>query len=251
MSFTIYSNEFFDPSTCYEDKSNWMGKISTEGFSIYSYLLMKQGVDNYVEVSLKMIQTFFKRESDDKCKLIYSQNKIKNVSRIKDKRTLIKYLDYLNNNIKLIEYDGIVSSRDVRINDIIYIKVHKFDTSDGKFEMINNDIFSDYIHKIGHIGWGLYCVLSRLHNYNFGSETSIGFACPTQEYLSSVLHIRPNTLSAYSKLLERCKLIDIEVSKPKFSHYDVNGNEIFEYTPNSYIVKAKDPDNKYYINKAS
>lgn len=220
---------------------NTFKKIGTEGFTLYCFLLTQQGQKSYCQTTIKMIASFMNRDIKNPKELEYSNSKKCRVSSMKDKKTISKYLRLLNAN-EMIE---VKTDMSVKLNDILTLKTKKPD--DKNFTMISEDLFVDYIHKIGHIGWSLLCILTKLHNSDFGNCSSEGFANPTEEYLSSIIKKDLKTIRAYLYLLQDYKLIKIEPQKPIYRGLDKNGVEFYEFLPNTYVVKNRLVDNKYYL----
>jgi len=226
------------------DNFNTFEKIGTEGFALYCYLLTQQGQRNYSQMTLKMISTFMDREVKNPKDLNYNKNKVCKVGNLKSKKMILRYLNLLNE-YKLIKFD---KSINYGINDIIIIKTLRIESEDG-FTMISEELFIDYIHKIGHIGWSLLYILTRLHNDGFGSISCEGFANPSEEYLKSIIKKDVKTISAYLYMLQSYKLITIEKNNPIFKGTNNHGVEIFDFIPNNYVVKNRLVDNKYYVEK--
>jgi hypothetical protein len=89
--------------------------------------------------------------------------------------------------------------------------------------------------------------LAKLHNKDYGSDTGIGFANPTQEYMSAIIKRDIETIRAYSYMLQNQKLIKIEEQEKVFKGYNSDGESVYEPFPNNYIVRYRDSENKYYI----
>jgi len=230
------------------DKFNTFEKIGTEGFALYCYLLTQQGQKTYSQITIKMISTFMDREVDKPKELIYNKNKVCNVGKLKSKKMIIRYLNLLNE-YKLIIFD---KSINYGINSIIIIKTVRVtdeQIEEYGFTMISEELFVDYIHKIGHIGWSLLYILTRLHNDGYGSISCEGFANPSEEYLKSIIKKDVKTISAYLYMLKKYKLITIEKNAPVFKGKNNHGVEIFDFIPNNYVVKNRLVDTKYYIEK--
>ena len=225
------------------DKFNIFERIGTEGFTLYNYLLTQQAQKAYCQINIKMIISFMDRETRNGKDLLYI-NKTCKVSKLKSRKLALKNLRILRDN-ELIKLDTDEKELTYGLNEIITVKVSKIETNN--FTMISEDLFVDYIHKIGHIGWSLLYILTKLHNDNFGSSTSEGFANVSQQYLKSIIKRNEKTIGAYLNLLESYKLIKIEKNEAIYRGENKHGQEIYEYVPNNYIVKNRLSDNKYYI----
>lgn len=236
MSFIMMDNSFLINN----DELNTFQKIGTEGFSIYCYLISQQAQKSYVQVNTKMIIDFMNREVKNSKKLNYGK-KTCDINTMKSKKTIQKYLKVLRNN-ELIEYD----EKNYKLNDFITIKVKTL-VEENDFTVISDELFVDYIHKIGHVGWSLLYILTKLHNSDYGSISSEGFANPTEEYLKSIIKKDIKTIRAYLYLLQEYRLIKIEPQDPIYKGVDKNNIEVYEFLPNNYIVKNRLIDNKYYV----
>lgn len=203
-------------------------KINTEGFTLYSALLLLQGQNSFVVTNIKMIRDFV------------------NCKGLKDKRTILKYLMALKRN-KLIQCKAL--NNKTGINTSLIIEVRK---NEGKeFTSISNDLFKDKISKIGHIGWSLYCLLYKNHNINFGNQTggNYGFANCSEGYMSLIINRGTTVIKEHLKILSKQHLIKIIPQDP-IVNIKADGTEEYKYIPNHYIVSAKVyNDNKYYIGK--
>lgn len=243
------------------DERNLFNYIGTEGFALYHYLLMMQGNKSFCQVSIKMIQNALSFDYDNRPQIEYHRNKIHKISTLKDKKTIIKYLNLLQLN-KCIEVRedipaGINDFMIIKCNELKVIKNeidNKVDDNVKEQEKYNGflafpeELFVDYIYKIGHIGFALLSLLGKLHNINFGGIGCEGFANPSEEYISKVIKKDTDTIRAYLYLLHDLKLIKIEQQNPiEGENYDKYGRLETIYLSNHYIVKYKLPQNKYYI----
>ena len=223
------------------DIDNTFSKVGSKGVFLYSYLLYSQGSNSSCTVNIKMIQTFLNRDYDKRPEVNYGKKNHK-IELLKDKDTILKVLKALHN-CELIKINNIDSI--VNINSFIVIECNIFKNSN--YIAISNKLYLDKIYKIGHIGWSILCLLSKLFNNSYGSKSCEGFANPSQEYISSVIKVNRNTISAYAELLEKLKLIKISKQGFKVVGTDGFGNEIKEYLPNNYVVKHMLQENKYYL----
>ena len=230
-------------------EGNIFEKIGTEGFTIYCTLLQIKCNRDKFQVTIKEIQNILSRNYEKRPKITYSKKKTNYINVIKDARTIKKYLKLLYEQ-KLIEIEGDIEKIDeidkIRITDYIIINVIELEYKKG-FTSIACDLILDKIHEIGHIGFSLLYILTNLFNKNFGGENCEGFANPSEQYLSNIIKRDINTVRAYLYLLKEKRLIRILPQSPIYLGTDKNGNEIYQYTPNHYIVNNKLSENKYYI----
>jgi hypothetical protein len=225
--------------------------IGTEGFTLYTYLLYQQNNNQNVSINIRMIQSFLCRNYDKRLVLDYKNKEGKpcKVSLMKDRKTIINYLQYLYEQkyITIHNIDDILLQHNkfnsIGINDILIISCNYI--AKDRYTLIPSDLYFDYIHKIGHIGWSLLVILSNLHNETFGNNMSNGFAYPKEEYLAETINKGITSTKQYLYLLDKLKLIKIE-EQPNIEIITSKGKEI-TYTRNHYIVKWKLQGNKYYI----
>ena len=232
-----------------EDDINIFRRIGTEGFTLYTYFLYEQSNNNSVNISIKMIQTFLTRNYDKRPMLDYKKRQCQ-IGVLKSKPTIILYIKALlkNDFITIKNLDDIYKKHNnnldsININEILIISCNNI--TNNKFTLIPSNLFLDYIHRIGHIGWSLLVILSNLHNESFGGEQSCGFANPSQEYLSNTINKGTTAIKAYLCLLEKLRLIKIEPQE-KITINTPHG-QVDTYLANHYIVKWKLTENKYYI----
>lgn len=254
--FIKISNDFFKP-----EKTNLFKRIGTEGFLLYTYLLYQQGMNLTLNTTLKIIQSSINKDYTKRQSVKYNNNKHCKISCLKEKDTIINYLDILqiNNLIILHNIDDIKNyiheklnkefkMNLINVNQTMIIEcLHPSDVS-GNFTSIPSNLCRDYIHRVGHIGWSILCLLSNLHNYTYGNQEDYGFANPSEDYISDVVHKGTSAIKAYLPLLERLKLIKI-YPQPPITITNQYGDDEIEYTPNHYVVKWKNPDvdNEYFV----
>ena len=237
-SFIRIKNEFLDNTT----NDNIFCRVGTEGIMLYTYFLYLAGNKQSFQVSIKMIQQFINRNYKDRPEITYSKKKIYRIGLLYDKKTIVKYIRALKKEKLII----ITNGSKFNINDFMLIELAEVEYIKG-FTSISDGLFVDYIHKIGHVGWSLLFILTKLFNSTYGGEYSQGFANPSEEYLSIIIKRDIETIRAYLYLLERKKLIQIEKQPVILKGVDKNGKDIYEYTPNHYIVRNQLTDNKYYL----
>jgi hypothetical protein len=240
-SFMKINNQFFS-----KEQINEFTYIKVEGFLLYSYLLYEQSNRETVTATIRQIQAFLNRDYDKRPSVKYDENKSSKISCLKDKKTIMRYLKILEQRelIKIYNKESIEDK--ININNPIIIKCLYEDFTKG-FTIISNELFVDKIHKIGSTGWAILCLLTNLHNNTYGGKYSQGFCNPSQAYIKNILKCGLNAVKGYTTLLEKQHLIKIEEQDKIEKGIDVYGNTIYEYTPNHYIVKNKDIENKYYI----
>jgi len=258
--FTIERNEIGE-----EIGINKFKQFGTEGFTIWTYLLYTQGNQVSAQTSIKRIQSFLNRNKNTR--------KIKSKNGLSDARTIKKYLDILHkmNMIKVEEFIDEEDNEsnqplqqinnyftDIRADDELFLQVNDMDNGKG-FSMISSQLFFDYIHKIGHIGWSIYCLLFKNHNLNFGNTDednytmkNYGFATCTEDYISKLLNRSKANISEYITKHIPSTLIKILPQKSTEWYDHKTDTTVQTYMPNHYIVHAKyNPENKYYIETKS
>lgn len=259
-TFIKVPNKFFiiEKNEYGEDTIGTFERIGTEGFTIWCYLLMTQGNQVAAQTSIKRIVTFLNRNKDTRSK------KAKNG--LTDYRTIKKYLNILLNTeieIKLGEQDkekktvkvkmiecgeNFNNFNDVRADDELFIITNSCVAGKEAFSAISTQLFYDYVHRIGHIGWSIYCMLFQYHNITFGNQQAgnCGFASCSEEYIAKILKRNKATISEYIRNFGG--LIKIHEQEPITLINPKSGKEEFKYMPNHYIVWAKvDVGNKYHI----
>ena len=239
----VQSGRYYTISNEFVSKENLKLKVlGSDCFALYNFLLLNQGLEDSGDFSIKQIIAYFNRDSN--YKLRYGNKEVK-VSKLKDVRIIKRCIAHL------IRLNYIVSDINLDTCNINSVIIYNIDIckirDDTNYSRINNELFKDYIYKIGHIGWSIYFVLYRLHNENFGGEMSKGYANPSIEYIMACTGLSNKTIISYIALLENCKYIKVDRSEPVFSEYDKDGKSIFKTPANQYTVGAKCPNNKYYI----
>ena len=283
-SFLKIQNKFFEKNK--DTNTTIFHNIETNGFAIYCYILMRVGNQPSTEINIKKIITFFNYidtvKDDKKAKKKVNKSK----AGLKDARSVKKYIARLIRT-NLIEIIGVDFSDDklleeiekiddpkikskkmqeylkkknkaidnyldgINVNYEMEIKVNDYVDSDKEcFSRISSQLFTDYIKKIGHIGFSVYCLLFKLHNAEFGGDTTFGFANPSREYIADILNISVRTVSEYIGLFEnlRPKLIEIEEQPIVETYNSILNKDEKKQEPHHYIIYQKvDSSNKYYI----
>lgn len=216
-------------------------QIGTQGFTIWSYLLMTQGSQPVAQTSIKRIRTFFYRNKGTKKK------QAKNG--LSDARTIKKYLNALVK-VNMIECEQL-ENENLRADDELFIKVN-ICLEDGEYHsQISTEFFTDKVHIYGHIGWSIYCILFKNHNESFGNQMAgnYGFANCSEDHIGDIIDVKRQAISEYIQLFNKG---DVKVEQqPCVTYYNAKtGKNEQKYMPNHYIVWAKaDTDNKYYVEK--
>lgn len=241
-------------------------------------MLMRQGNQSTLEISIKRIIAFLNRKT---------QSKFKNEKGLKDARTIKKYLVALivMNLIRVhdeifdeleeeynklqqassqedyneLEKEFLVKKHKIATNYIkklradseLIISVNNCDDKEG-FEIISTELFTDYVHKIGHVNWSIFCLLYKLHNINFGNQCGgQGFANPSRLYIADVLNLSERTVAEHIQNLPTA-LIKVEQQPCICILNAKTGKEEQKQESNHYIVYPKvDSSNKYYIDTTS
>ena len=244
--FLKINNEFLKGRD--KDDINIFRKIGTEGFTLYSYFLYVQGNNESANVSIKNIQSFLCRYYDKRPSLNYKNRQCK-IGNLKSKQTILLYINALIKNklITIHNLEDLITHykkfESININETFIISCNAI--PDEKYTLIPCNLFLNYIHKIGHIGWSLLSILSNLYNDSYGNKYSNGFANPSEEYLSKTINKGLTTVKAYLHLLEQLKLIKIEQQDNIYIETP-HGTEV-TYTPNHYITRWKLSDDKNYV----
>lgn len=196
--------------------------ITVYGFSIYCYLLIRQGQNTTLETTIKTI---------------YETTKIATRDRIE------KYLIKLHKK-KMIKIHNYTDNIKIKYNQILLITVNtKISNIDSKYFLMSSDLFLNTVQRIKSYGWSLLCLLSMLHNYTYSSVNwSFGYANPSIKGMADVLKIGETTVKTYLDELEKEKLIKMF---PQDSIPLLDGD--FDNFNNHYIIQNRIPDNKYYI----
>jgi len=237
-NFVRIKNEFLDNT----EDDNIFVRVGTEGMLLYTYFRYIAGNNDTFQVSIKMIHQFINRDYANRPDIIYSKKKVYKIGLLQDKKTIVKYIKALEKEKLII----IKNDTKYKLNDFMLIELVETEYIKG-FTAVSNELFIKYIPKIGHIGWSLLLILTKLFNNTYGGTGCEGFANPSEAYLSRIIKRDIETVRAYLYLLQKQKLIKIELQPVIQKGTDKYGKNIFEYTPNHYIVKNKLIDNKYYL----
>lgn len=227
--FIKISNEFFDG----QNEQSMTSKIGHVGFTIFSCILIEKGSKSHALLTIK---------------------NIKAITCITDTRTIVKYIKLLMYN-KLISIDDITIDSKIKINDNLLIHINPEWSEPEKFTIMSEELFMNKIQLIKPIGWTLLCVLSKLHNYTYGTLDSehnlfyTGYASPSEESLMYYVSVSSkSTINEYINILENLQLIFVI----RNDRVDVFGNEnepySFKRVNNKYIVNNRIPKNRYFLN---
>lgn len=250
--FTIEKNQMGEPVGVSKLK-----QLGTEGFTIWSYLLLIQGNQVVARTDIKEIIAIFNENKGTR--------KAKAKNGLSDARTVKKYLNILikmemiqceqfdGKLIRLVIEEGSNDFVNVRADDKLFISVNPMDDGKG-FSAISAQLFFDNVKKMGHIGWSIYCLLYKNHNTGFGnteeSYGNCGFASCSEEYIANIISRNKSTVSEYIHKFPKglMKIMPQESTTWYDFHREI---DVVTYMPNHYVVYAKgDTENKYYINNA-
>lgn len=232
-------------------------QIGTEGFLLYHYFLYEQASKLNCSLNIRIIQDFLSKDYDNRPLIEYTDKKINKVSTLKDKATIIKHIKTLKrcgyiklntDEIKSINQTLIIEcTKDLKSIENNPFYLYDDISKQRGFEAFAMQLFVDRIHRIGHIGFTLLCLLGKNFNKNYGSVSCEGFANPTKEYMSKMINRDVKTIRAYLYMLQDEKLIKIK--KQPAIQIDVNeyNEPIWQYVPNHYEVNYKLIGNKYNI----
>lgn len=220
-AFLALDNNFF---TYNESDLNFFERYKTDGFTVYSYILYSRNISGVTQCTIKDIISFL------------------NCQGMKDKRTIERLLIRLHKN-KLINIQNIKPK--IGLNDSLIIQLNISEMKNG-FTPMSSNLFIDKISKIGHVGWSILCLLTKLHNKNFGGLGCVGYATPTEEYIGKVVNRHVSSVKNYLQILEQNRLIKIIPQDPIYLDNE-EGYEIVKYLPNKYEIKNKMTGTKYYL----
>lgn len=206
-------------------KGTGISIIGTKGFAIWCYLVMLQGGNITVPITIE------------------SLIKQMNVQGLKDKRVVKLVLLNLKR-LKYIECENL--NKKTKPKELIYIKVWKYE--EVNFTQISSQFILDYISKLGHIGFALYCLMFKEHNIELGNQsfTDYGYCHRTTDWFAERLNLTRKTVEKHINKIPE-KLVKIEEQPPMVTYND-KGEKKYTQQPNRYYVKAKyNIEHKYYI----
>lgn len=228
QSFIKISNNFFDS----KEGENMIKRIGHIGFTMYSYLLIEKQNKSCISISIKTI---------------------KETLNIKDTRTILTYLNILTKE-NIITIGNKSSESKIKVNDILRIQFNTEWSDPKHYTIMSEELFNDKIQEMKSTGWILLCLLSKLHNYRYGTEDDnhtlylTGYSCPSMEIIMNQLGIySKSTVNEYIILLENLQLISV-IRTTRVDEFK-NKIEKQEYKKpnNKYIVNSRIPKEEYFI----
>jgi hypothetical protein len=239
QQFIKINNHFFYDSK--GETSIWISKIGTLGFALYCYFLVEQGERKSILTDINQILL--------ETKLCTKSTLSDYIYLLQDNKLLKLERPYMKPNLKLRK-DRLGNEKPPRIQLHEKFKISCNEKSyklENNFTIISCDLYKNKIKIIGHIGWSILCLLTKLFNYNYSDTPgSIGYCNPSYEHISNILGISANPISDNIKILENVSLIKIYNQKKK-EYIDHNNRMQFHSYNNQYLVYNKIPDNTYYI----
>ncbi|MGL5328397.1 MAG: helix-turn-helix domain-containing protein [Peptostreptococcaceae bacterium] len=194
--------------------------LTTDGLSIYSLMLCKEDRLGKVQITTKMIKDIG---------IAKDNKKITNIIQLLHRNKFIKIDD------KLLDIDKISDST------VIDIEISEVD----QFIKMPYIFYYDNINKIGSIAYAIISIMVMYHNCTYGGVGCMGFSNPSYNHLADIIGVSKNTIIKNIKILEKNKLIKIEV-QPIITMED----NTIKQESNHYIVKMLvDNKNKYYCPK--
>ncbi|MBZ9622869.1 hypothetical protein G9F71_008385 [Clostridium sp. FP2] len=188
--------------------------IGTIGYSILTYLVYKSRGEHKTTIDLQDIISTL------------------SISKL----TVKKYLP------KLQQSNLLTCSKDLSTivkKDRLTIDLTLYYNLKGGFEKIPQSIYLDYYRHLSPTGWIILCLLTKMHNRDFGGTGSLGFTSISEDRISQFLGIHKNTVSLYVIEIKKLKLIKVINSKNIITGYDDYGNPQKTYVPNQYSVIFK------------
>lgn len=198
--------------------------IGVIGFTLYCYLLIKQGQDTSLDITIKTIEQ---------------------KTKIATKKTISDYLKLLHKKKLITIFSPEISEKSFNYNDLLEISVStKISDINSKYTLMSVELFKNKIKQIKSYGWSILCLLSMFHNYSYSNvQWHYGYANPSLKTIQEILHISETTIKKYLNILENNQLI----KKEKQESIYIPEDEIFNNFNNHYIVYSRIPGNKYYL----
>lgn len=133
-----------------------------------------------------------------------------------------------------------IDFKKVRADEELFIRVNSccFEEKGFGWQSISVELFINNVHKMGNIGWSIYCMLYKYHNLEYGGLGCQGFCNPSQEYIGKILHRHTATISEYINNMPK-GLIKIEVQPTMTFFNPIKDKEEQRHLPNHYLVNAK------------
>lgn len=221
-------------------------QISTEGFTIWCYLIMEQGNQSIAQTNIKRMIALFNRNK--------GTSKKSATNGLCDPRTIKKYLNALQEMkmIKICEEGSnknTINFTKIRSDQELLLHVNEccFNGKGFGFQTISTELFINNIYKMGHIGWSIYCMLYKYHNLEYGGIGCQGFANCSEEYIAEVINRNKSTVSEYVNNMPK-GLMTVEPQPMRTYFNPVKGIDEKLHQTNHYTINAKgDSSNKYYI----
>lgn len=207
---------------------------------VYAFLLFKSRGD-VDRIDFRIADFIQRMNRDTNTKVKYPSGKAESkVLKLIDKRALVPVLDSLAEK-GLVEVEDGLSFSSFSVMDLIYLKVKQPDCS--YYEPVSSEFYLDFAHKIGYIGFYLYCFYKKNHNKKKGG------AKYTVESIARFTGLDDKSVMVYSYLLQELGIIQItstkEDNKKRYHKHE-------EMDCNTYYVPSKyEEDNKYYVKSFS
>lgn len=182
----------------------------------------------------------FVSESNEKVKYSHRDTESE-IMRLKDKRSLVPVIENLCH-LGLLEVDKDLKT--IRVNDLmeITIKQRDIDISEG-FEPITKKFMNEQFANLGYVGFGLYCFL-KIRCFIESKNVYMSL-----KRISSYVRVDEKTISVYSELLVKLKLIKIK-SRQEYNKSISSNLDTAQYFANEYYVFAKyKKDDRYFYTK--
>lgn len=189
--------------------------IGTKGFTILSFLVYQSGNYQFSFTSKGQIAKFTGL----------------------DRRAVDRYLKLLIAN-KLIEVDNNPSGA----NDLFLVDLSNYYNLQGGYELLPKDIFQKFYYKeLDPVSWSILCLLSKMHNVNFGNElSSQGFTSISEQSIGEYINTSKNTINKYVEVLKKLELIKVKDGKDIIVGYSVDGSPAYQYSCNQYFINHKE-----------
>jgi hypothetical protein len=235
QQFIKINNNFFYDSN--GETSLWISKIGTFGFALYCYLLIEQGERKSVLIDISHILL--------ETNLCTKSTLIRYLNLLQDKKLIKIERPYIKTKKNKLEND-IIS--EIQLHEKIKISCNeKSYKLENNFTMMSSDLFKNKIKTIGHIGWSILCLLSKLFNPTYSTSPNDPGCCnPSYEHIAKILDINRKTVGDYIEILNNNSLIKIYEQKSK-SYSDSDGKSKIRSYNNQYIVYNRIKGYEYYI----
>jgi len=220
--------------------------LNVKELYVLSYLKYHSEGRNSFRFRMSDFIDFVNSKEDTYVQYSGKKNKSK-VMRLKDKRSLAPILNSLVG-LKLLQVDKGINFEHLNVNKLIQIKLLERECDTTDFESINCKLIEDLFPNLGYNGFGLFCFLKKNH---FIKELSTGSCSYAISEISKYIGIDPKTISAYTELLIKYKLIKFKSSyeaNQKAYAISKKDNTEANLESNYYEVYSKyDTSNKYFV----